>query len=266
LDGQNATCEGGKSVDNNMKPRIAIPLPHSTNPEYSERVLPQYEQAVREAGGEPVRIPLDRPAAELIKLIEGCDGVLLPGSRADVDPRKYDEARDPRTSPADPLRDTADQLLLQDAHNRRKPLLGICYGLQILNVYRRGTLQQHIESTIDHTARDRTHAVRVDTASLLAHILGNALPRDTESRIEVNSSHHQAAATVGNGLRVVAKAPDGVVEALEGTSPKHFVLAVQWHPERSLNEPASQAIFRALVEAARARHRELAGEFESMPK
>ncbi|HEV2116317.1 MAG TPA: gamma-glutamyl-gamma-aminobutyrate hydrolase family protein [Terriglobales bacterium] len=249
-----------------MKPRIAIPWPHSANKEYSERGLPQYEQAVREAGGEPVRIPLDRPAEELIKLFEGCDGVLLPGSRADVDPGKYGEARDPHTSPADPLRYTADQLLLQNAHHMRKPLLGICYGLQILNVYRRGTLQQHIESTIDHTARDKTHAVQVDPVSLLASILGNTLPQDTELRIEVNTSHHQAAAIVGSGLRVAAQAPDGVVEALEGTSPEHFVLAVQWHPERSLNEPASQAIFCALVEAARARHRELAGEFESLPK
>ena len=176
-----------------MKPRIAIPLPHSTDQEYSERVLPQYEQAVREAGGEPVRIPLDRPAAELMKVIEGCDGVLLPGSRADVDPQRYGAERDLRTNPADPRRDAADELLLEDAHNTRKPLLGICYGLQSLNVYRRGTLRQHIESSIDHTARERTHGVRVEPASRLAQILGS--PPDAE--IQVNTSHHQAAATVG---------------------------------------------------------------------
>ena len=249
-----------------LKPRIAIPLPHSTNQEYSERVLPQYEQAVREAGGEPVRIPLDRPRAELMKLIEGCNGVLLPGSRADVDPRNYGAECDPRTNAADPLRDAADKLLLQDAHKMRKPLLGICYGLQSLNVYRRGTLRQHIESSIDHADRDKTHMIRVEPTSLLAHLLGSALPPGGESANAVNTSHHQAAATVGDGLRVAAKAPDGVIEALEGTSPEHFVLAVQWHPERSLHEPASQAIFRALVEAARARHRELAGEFGSLPK
>lgn len=245
-----------------MKPRIAIPSPHSSNQEYSERVMPQYEQAVREAGGEPVRIPLDRSPAELMKLIERCDGVLLPGSRADVDPQKYATERDPRTNPADPLRDTADELLLQDAHNMRKPLLGICYGLQSLNVYRSGTLWQHIQSSIDHTDRHKTHVVRVDSASLLARILGLA----SDAEIQVNTSHHQAAATVGDGLRIAAKAPDGVIEALEGTSPEHFVLAVQWHPERSLEEPASRAVFRALVEAARVRHGELAGEFESLPK
>jgi len=248
-----------------VKPRIAIPLPHSSNREYSEKVLPQYEEAVQQAGGEPVRIPLDLPPAELMKLIESCDGVLLPGSRADVDPQKYGAARDPRTNPADPQRDNADELLLQDAHNMRKPLLGICYGLQILNVYRGGNLRQHIESSIDHTARDKSHIVRVETRSLLAQILGDAL-RAGETELQVNSSHHQAAGVIGDGLRVSAQASDGVIEALEGASPAHFVLAVQWHPERSLQEPASQAIFRALVQAARERHQELAGEFESLPK
>ncbi len=248
------------------KPRIAIPLPHSVNREYSEKVLPQYEQAVRQAGGEPVRIPLDQAPDELIKLIERCHGVLLPGSRADVDPQKYGATRDPRTNAADLLRDNADELLLQDAHNMRKPVLGICYGLQSLNVYRCGTLQQHIESTVDHTARETTHLVRIDPRSLLAHVLGRALPNGSDPTIEVNTSHHQAAAKVGNGLRVAAKAADGVIEALEGTSPGHFVLAVQWHPERSLQEPASQAIFRSLIEASRSRHRELAGDFESLPK
>ena len=249
-----------------MKPRIAIPLPHSANLEYCERALPQYEQAVAQAGGEPVRIPLDQPPAELLKLIERCDGVLLPGSRADVEPQKYGAEPDPRTNPADPLRDTADELLLQDAHKTRKPVLGICYGLQILNVYRSGSLRQHIESSIDHTARERKHEVQVDPYSRLGQILraAEALPAGGAG-MEVNTSHHQAAATVGDGLRVAAKAPDGVIEALEGTSPEQFVLAVQWHPERSLEQPASQAIFRALVEAARAHHQQLAGEFESLP-
>ena len=194
------------------------------------------------------------------------NGVLLPGSRADVDPQKYGATLDPHTNPADPLREHADELLLQDAHNLRKPVLGICYGLQSLNVYRCGSLQQHIESTIDHTARETKHLVRIDPMSLLAHVLVSALPKGSDPIIEVNTSHHQAAARVGDGLRVAAKAADGVIEALEGTSPGHFVLAVQWHPERSPQQPASQAIFRALIEAARARHGDLAGEFESLPK
>src|SRR5205085_9293374 len=87
------------------------------------------------------------------------------------------------------------------------------------------------------------------------------------NRLPVNSSHHQSADTVGDGLRVVARCPDdGIIEALEGTSPDHFVLAVQWHPERSFDDDEnSKAIFKALVEAARQKHQEFAGEFEAQP-
>src|ERR1700744_4067527 len=129
-----------------MRPRIAIPVPHSGDPEYAARSLPQYQRAVEIAGGEPVVIPLDKTPPEVMKLIESCDAVLLPGSRADVDPVKYDALRDPRTNTADSARDTVDELLLQDAYNMKKPVLGICYGMQTLNVYRTGTLIQHLES------------------------------------------------------------------------------------------------------------------------
>src|SRR5205085_12317644 len=109
-------------------------------------------EAVRQAGGEPIRIELDLTPAEIMKQIERCDAVLLPGSRADVDPQKYDAQRHPKTAAADPKRDTVDELLLQDAYNMRKPVLAICYGLQTLNVYRSGTLVQDIESEINHSA------------------------------------------------------------------------------------------------------------------
>src|SRR5271155_5128656 len=135
-----------------MPPRIAIPVPHSLDREYAERAIPQYERAVQQAGGEPVRIPLDQPQSEGVKLIKSCDGVLLPGSNADIDPAKFGATRSPHTAPADPRRDSVDELLLQDAYNMHKPILGICYGLQILNVYRSGTLVQHIESKINHEA------------------------------------------------------------------------------------------------------------------
>jgi putative glutamine amidotransferase len=235
-----------------MRPRIAIPVPHSGDPQYASRSLPQYEHAVEKAGGEPVAIPLDKTPAEVMKLIEQCDAVLLPGSRADVDPAKYDAARDAHTAASDPGRDTVDELLLQDAYNMRKPVLGICYGLQMLNVYRSGTLVQHIESAINHEAGRKVavaHTVEVEPASKLARILGES------HQVPVNSSHHQSADVIGDGLRIVARSPeDGVVEAVEGTSPDHFVLAVQWHPERSVDDDEpSRAIFRALVEAARAR-------------
>src|SRR5437764_9869317 len=129
-----------------MKPRIAIPLPHGSDSEYAQRAIPQYERAIELSGGEPVPIPLDQAPAEVMKVIERCDAVLLPGSKADVDPAKYDAAAHPKTTSADARRDTVDELLLQDAYNMRKPVLGICYGLQTLNVYRKGTLLQHIDS------------------------------------------------------------------------------------------------------------------------
>ena len=248
-----------------MRARIAIPLPHSADREYAERALPQYERAVEQAGGEPVRIPLDLPPAQVMKLIERCDGVLLPGSKADVDPSKYDAPRHPKTEAADPRRDTVDELLLQDAYNMRKPVLGICYGLQILNVYRSGTLLQHIASPVDHAVGKKAvlaHTVAIEPGSMLAEIVASA-PNGLV--IPVNSSHHQSAEVIGDSLRIVARCPDdGIIEALEGTARDHFVLAVQWHPERSTNDAPSRAIFRALIEAAQIRHKELAGEFESV--
>ncbi len=249
-----------------MRPRIAIPLPHSIDVEYGERAAPQYERALELAGAEAVRIPLDRAPAEVMKLIERCDAVLLPGSKADVDPAKYESARGPHTEDPDPRRDAVDELLLQDAYNMRKPVLGICYGIQILNVYRSGTLVQHIESAVNHEAGRKVpiaHQVQVEPGSKLAEILGLS---SAQRSIGVNSSHHQAAERIGDGLQIVARCPeDGVIEGLEGTNPEHFVLAVQWHPERSYDDDLrSRSIFRALVEAAKTRHKELAGEFEAV--
>lgn len=253
-----------------MRPRIAIPVPHAGDPAYAERSLPQYERAVEMAGGEPVRIPLDQSPAEVMKVIERCDAVLLPGSKADVDPAKYGAPRHPQTADADSRRDTVDELLLQDAYNMHKPVLGICYGLQILNVYRTGTLLQHLDSPVNHEAGRKVavaHTVEVDPQSKLAEIIASDVPagRQTSVVLNVNSSHHQVADVVGDGLRAVARSPqDGVIEAVEGTSADHFVLAVQWHPERSVDDEPSRAIFRALVEAARARHEKLVGEFEGL--
>ena len=151
-----------------------------------------------------------------------------------------------------------DELLLQDAYDLRKPVLGICYGLQILNVYRHGTLLQHIESAVNHEAGRSVpiaHTVEVDTGTRLSRIVGReaSAEHDGGASMAVNSSHHQSAKAIGEGLRIVARCPqDGIIEAIEGTSPDHFVLAVQWHPERSVeDDEASRAIFRALVEAAR---------------
>jgi putative glutamine amidotransferase len=231
------------------RPRIAIPVPHSSDPKYAERALPQYEHGITASGGEAVRIPLDKTPAEVMKLIDTCQAVLLPGSPADVDPAKYDSPKHEKTEKTDPPRDTVDELLLQDAYNMRKPILGICYGLQILNVYRSGTLVQHIESSVNHEAGRNipvAHMAAIEPNSELAQIVG-------KRELPVNSSHHQSADKIGDGLRIVARCPqDGIIEAIEGTSPDHFVLAVQWHPERSFDDdPASRALFAALIGSCR---------------
>jgi putative glutamine amidotransferase len=168
-------------------------------------------------------------------------------------PEKYGGARDPKTAEADLLRDAVDELLLEHAYAQRKPILGICYGLQILNVHRAGSLIQHIESPVNHEAGRKVaiaHDVAVDEGTVLARIVreGNG----NQGNLPVNSSHHQSADNVGRGLRVSARCPeDGIIEALEGTDPDHFVLAVQWHPERSVDEDvASRGIFEALIQAA----------------
>jgi putative glutamine amidotransferase len=272
-----------------MPPRVAIPLPHFSDPEYAERAIPQYERAVALAGGEPVRIPLDRSPEQISKIIEHCDAVLLPGSKADVDPARFHAQRSPHTAAADPRRDHVDNLLLDHAYRLRKPILGICYGLQSLNVYHAGSLVQHIPDFLPVETRTRVnheaggkiavaHDVEIDPGSTLAKIVvasnnnreGPGLSRAGRSASEpgasapegklvlpVNSSHHQSADAVGRGLRIVARCTaDGIIEALEGTAPDHFVLAVQWHPERSAEEDAaSRAIFRALLDAAESRRR-----------
>ena len=237
-----------------MRPRIAIPVPHSGDPEYAGRALPQYVRAIELAGGEAVPIPLDGSGPNLDRLIDSCDGVLLPGSRADVLPEKYGAERDPKTADADLPRDAVDELLLKNAYASRKPILGICYGLQTLNVHRAGSLVQHIESQTNHEAGRKVpiaHDVVIDEGSVLAGIVNDG--NGNGSKIPVNSSHHQSAEKLGDGLRISARCPDdGVIEAIEGIDPDHFVLAVQWHPERSVDEDApSRGIFRALIQAAK---------------
>src|SRR5579862_322601 len=165
-----------------MAPRIAIPMPHSTDREYGERAIPQYERAVALVGGEPVRIPLDRSNADLRSLIGQCDGVLLPGSNADVDPSRFHQYKSQHTAAADRRREEVDDLLLRDAYAQRKPVLGICYGLQSLNVYRKGSLVQNIPDFLPEETRSKVnheagktvavaHAVTVEQNSVLGQIL-----------------------------------------------------------------------------------------------
>jgi putative glutamine amidotransferase len=251
-----------------MRPRIAIPMPHSSDREYGERAIPQYERAVAIAGGEPVRIELNQSSADIKNMAQGCEGLLLPGSNADVDPAKFGQRRSALTAAADPLREKADFLLLDEAQAANKPVLCICYGLQSLNVFHGGSLIQHIpdflpeqtSTKVNHEAGRKVavaHSVEIAPNSVVAKIVGIDPRNSDHARIilPVNSSHHQSADAIGSGLRLVARCPeDGIIEALEGTSENHFVLAVQWHPERSVGEDeASQRIFRALIDATQKR-------------
>jgi putative glutamine amidotransferase len=242
-----------------MKPRIAIPVPNS-DLEYSTRALPDYLNSISGAGGEPVLIALNLSNSEAAQLAKSCDGILLPGSPADIDPQKYGEQPHAETAAADPARDNLDELLLQDAHNMRKPILTICYGTQSLNVWRGGALVQHIESAIQHQRPDGVprgvviqHTAQVEPDSALHALIG-------AEKIVVNSSHHQSLSNAGDALRVVARSPeDGIIEAVEGTANGHWVLGVQWHPERNFAQnEVSRRIFEKLIAEARAFHQRLA--------
>lgn len=243
------------------RPRIGIPLPTSTQADYNARSWPLYAAALKQAGGDPVEIPLNLEPSEMAKLATSCQGILLPGSPADVNPAKYGQPRQPETAPADLARENADELLLQDAHNLYKPLLAICYGMQSLNTWRTGTLVQHLlPMPVNHRAGASVtvaHTVSIHPGSRLAAAVGaspEAVATADFLRLRVNSSHHQAVGIAGDGLEVVARCPqDAVVEAIEGRNPDHFVLGLQWHPERSIeSSAASRLIFQWFIQAAAA--------------
>jgi putative glutamine amidotransferase len=155
-----------------------------------------------------------------------------------------------------------DELLLQNGFVEAKPILGICYGLQSLNVWRRGTLIQdlpHAEGangpTVDHQPGrevQRAHPVHLTPGSRLSDV-DTQVVDDDDPGLFVNSSHHQAIDRPGEALMVAARSPvDGIIEALEGVNPSQFLIAVQWHPERSYeSSAASRALFKAFLEAAR---------------
>jgi len=256
-----------------MTPRIAIPVPTSTDLAYNQRALPAYAESVRRSGGEPVTIDISASPAEIREILATCQGVCLTGSPADVDPVLYGADRDPETAPADPAREATDRLLLEDARKHGKPVLAICYGVQLLNVWQGGSLIQHLTPMpVNHAAGSKVavaHTLLIAKNSLLASLCDPAelAPQPSDGsdflRLPVNTSHHQSVAQPGPGLRITARCPDdGVIEAVEldpntpmfhvEHSPKQWVLGVQWHPERSYDISAtSRNLFGALIAKAR---------------
>lgn len=234
-----------------MPPRIAIPEPTSDDPDYNQRALPQYVAAVAAAGAEPVVVPLNETQERVAKLLANVQGVLLPGSLHDVDPQRYGEARSAECAEDDPARTATDELLLQDAFSMRKPILAICHGAQTLNVWRGGALIQDLKTEVNHRpGREvvEAHPVKIAEGSRLNRIL----PENERAAVQVNSSHHQAIRTPGDNLHVTAVSPvDRVIEAVELDEPDHFVVAVQWHPERTYAQSEfSRSLFSAFVKAA----------------
>lgn len=240
-------------VSTDMPVHIAIPEPTGSDTAYNERSLPQYVAALRSAGATALILPLHERPDRVAQLLAGVQGILLPGSGNDVDPQRYGEDPIPECGEADPARTAVDELLLQDAFNLHKPILAICYGVQALNVWRNGSLIQDLKTAVNHRpGREvvEAHAVRIAEGSRLAALL----PPGNVHEDPVNSSHHQAIRAPGDNLLVTAVSPqDGVIEGVELDSPGHFVLGVQWHPERTWTQSAlSRAIFTAFVEAASA--------------
>jgi putative glutamine amidotransferase len=248
-----------------LVPRIAIPEPTSTDAAYNQRSLPQYIRAVEAAGGIAVPISLNEPPALQEGILASCSAILLPGSPADVDPTRYGQEAVKECAAKDPAREATDDLLLRNAFAQAKPVLGICYGLQSLNVWRRGSLIQDLPQAPEAIASDagsivnhepgrevqNAHPVLVTPGSRLSNLLSRN--GQEELKLSVNSSHHQAIDRPGEELVVAALSPaDGVIEALEGVEPRQFVVAVQWHPERSYeSSEASRALFAAFLDAAR---------------
>ena len=234
-----------------MSVHIAIPEPTGGDPAYNERSLPPYLAALKAAGAIPIVVPAQEAQDRVARLLAGVSGVLLPGSRYDVDPQRYGEDPIPECGEADPARTAVDELLLQEAFNLEKPILAICHGAQSLNVWRNGSLVQDLKTDVNH--RPGREVVEAHTVPVVrGSRLGSLLSQGEGGEAEVNSSHHQAIRTPGEKLVVSAVSPmDRVIEAVELDSEGHFVLAVQWHPERTYAQSAlSRAIFCAFVEAA----------------
>ncbi len=242
------------------KPRILIPTPTSFDEPYNAQSWPEYAFAVAEAGGEPVEVRLTHSPAELEAMAELAAGILLPGSGADVDPARYGHQRHAASAAPDPLREATDRTLLEAAERTGKPLLGVCLGLQSMNVYYGGTLIQDLSPVpVNHRAgRSVTAAHRavIERDSRIGAAAASSdeaeLSQDGCIRFFVNSSHHQAVGIPGESLRIVARCPaDSVIEALEGSDPERWLLGVQWHPERALaTSSASRSLFAAFLRAS----------------
>ena len=213
-----------------------------------------YVEGVAEAGGVPVVLPPVVGARAAEELLDGMDGLLLSGG-SDLDPSYYGEKPVPELGVTIPERDAFEMALLEHALRRKIPILGICRGMQILNVALGGTLYQDLPSQVDHMVLlghrqetpkwQPTHEVEMDGGSKVTEIMGTG-------ELKVNSYHHQAIKVLASGLVAVAYSPDGVIEAVESDDlSKRWLIGVQWHAEAMRDAgPEHRRLFEAHVGAA----------------
>jgi len=235
-----------------LKPLIGIPTRSQIDGDVTRYSgLATYTRAVDLAGGAPVLIPLALDESTLRVIFDRLDGLLFQGG-VDVHPGSYGEPVEPFCGEIDAVRDATELMLLRWALAEKKTMLGICRGIQMMNVAAGGSLFQDIPAQLGSSIQHQhvkgnpysfhAHSIKIDAPSKLAQALG-------ATRIETNSLHHQSLKKIAPGFHVVARAPDGVIEGIEADD-GHFALGVQFHPEWMVDDDARMiGIFNAFVHA-----------------
>jgi putative glutamine amidotransferase len=227
------------------RPEDVVARPEGEPPKLEVALATLYPEAIERAGGVPVIVPLLRPDA-IAALLDRVDGVCLPGG-PDLQPSVYGEEPHPKLGPTEPRVDAVELALVRAADRHNLPILGICRGMQLLNVARGGTLHQHLPDVIGDRLQHRqpahgsitTHRVETAPNSRLRYALGGP-------KLEVNSFHHQAVHVLGTNLAATAWAEDGTIEAIEQAG-ERMVMGVQWHAE---GLHAHGPLFDLLIDAA----------------
>ncbi len=230
-------------------PIIGITIDRNDDAERYESPF-SYAKAIELAGGLPLLFPYKTDIALIPQYVDLIDGMLFSGGN-DLDPSLYNETWHPKAEHIDPDRQRWDLALLAEIERRRTPTLGVCLGSQIMNVHRGGSLHQFLPdlartNPLEHRkvgTELKRHPVKLDPTSQIGKAIG-------QFEISVNTYHKQSVNQLGRGLRIIATAPDGVIEAFEDPTFPLFA-AVQWHPERLTNEPEHLAPFKLLVEKSR---------------